>query len=89
MPQPTTNSWPFKIKVFPSADGHTGAAVAGAGAAEDETVVKEMPLDGLEVCGTTAPGDTEAVDAGVLSEVTLELDNDEVPLEVLVPEDAI
>lgn len=77
------------MKVIPSADGHTGAAVAGAGAAEDETVVKEMPLDGLEVCGTTAPEDSEAVDAGVLNEVTLVLDNDKVPLEVLVPEDAI
>lgn len=83
MPQPTTNSWPFKMKVTPSADGHTGAAVAGAGAAEDEAVVKEIPLDGLEVSGTAAPEDTEAIDAGAMNEVPL------VEVEVLVPEDAV
>lgn len=71
------------MKVIPSADGHTGAAVAGAGAAEDEAVVKEMPLDGLEVSGTAASEDTEGIDAGVVDEVPL------IEVEVLVPEDAV
>ena len=99
MPQPTTNSWPFEMKEFPSADGHVGGEVAGAGAAEDETVagkledagmlgaeapemaaepLDERPLDGLDVPGTVAPNDTEAADAGV---------GNELPLELLVPED--
>ena len=38
MPQPTTNSCPFAVKVNPSAEGHMGAEVAGAGTPNDETV---------------------------------------------------
>lgn len=47
MPQPTTKSWPFEVKVLPSADGHIGAAVAGAGAAEDETVADKLADAGI------------------------------------------
>lgn len=47
MPQPTTNVWPLEMKEFPSADGHTGAAVAGAGAAEDEPVEDELAGAGV------------------------------------------
>lgn len=62
MPQPTTNSWPLKMKEPPSADGHIGAVVAGAGAAEDEVgadkladaeVISELPL-GLDDDGVPA-----------------------------------
>lgn len=91
-----------------------GAAVAGAGVAEVETVaekledagtfdaeaseiaatelLKETPLDALEVPGIAAPAGAEAVDARVVNELSLELDNDGVPpigLEVLVLGDAI
>ena len=38
MPQPTTNSCPFAVKVIPSAEGHIGAEVAGAGTPDDATV---------------------------------------------------
>lgn len=91
-----------------------GAEVAGAGAADDETVadkladagmfgveapgmaaaelLEEMPLDNLEVPGTAAPKDTEAVEPGVGTGLPLELDNSGVPpieAEVLVPKDEI
>ncbi len=75
MPQPTINSWPFAVKEFPSADGHTGAAVAGVGAAEVETVAGKL-------------ADAGAFDAGVINEVSVELDSDGLPLigpRVLVP----
>lgn len=42
MPQPTTNSRPFRMNVLPSADGHMGGEVAGAGPAEDETVAGKL-----------------------------------------------
>ena len=41
-PQPTTNSRPFIMKELPSADGHMGGEVAGAGPAEDETVAGKL-----------------------------------------------
>lgn len=48
MPQPTTNSWPLKIKELPSADGHMGAVVAGAGAAEDAMVADKLGDAGID-----------------------------------------
>ena len=57
MPQPTINSWPFAVKELPSADGHMGAAVAGAGAAEVETVAGKL-------------ADAGTVNAGVRTEVS-------------------
>ena len=91
-----------------------GAAVAGAGVAEVETVaekladagtfdteasemaatelLEETPLDALEVPGIAAPAGAEAVDPGVVNELSPELDNVGVPLigpEVLVPRDAV
>ena len=42
MPQPTENSWPFKMKESPSALGQTGGVVAGVGTIELETVGGEL-----------------------------------------------
>lgn len=60
MPQPTTNSSPFRRKVLPSADGHTGGEVAGAGAAEDETVADKL-------------ADAGTLDNGVTNKLPLEV----------------
>lgn len=81
------------IKVLPSADGHIGAAVAGAGAAEDDTDSGTFDaVDALEVVGIATPEEVGAVDAGRADELPLELDNDGTPLvgfEVLVPGDEL
>ena len=42
MPQPTENSWPFKMKDSPSSLGQTGGVVAGVGTIELATVGGEL-----------------------------------------------
>lgn len=70
-----------------------GAAVAGAGAAEDDAATGTFDaVDALEVAGIVTPEDVEAVDAGVADGLPLELDNDGIVLiglEVLVPWDEL
>ena len=89
MPQPTENSWPFKMKESPSALGQTGGVVAGVGTIELETVGDELKdagtLDagvpdvtppreaGLEVPETAALGIPEVVDGEALNGLPLEV----------------
>ena len=77
MPQPTENSWPFRMKESPSAPGQTGGVFAGVGTIELETVgtldepPRETLLGGLEVPGTAALGIPEDVDGEALNGLPL------------------
>ena len=73
------------MKELPSAEGHTGAAVAGACTAEDETVTDKLADAGtfdVEEPETAAAGLLEETDKG-LTAATL------IVLEILVLEDKI
>lgn len=90
MPQPTTNTCPFEVKVPPFADGHTGGVVAGVGAVKDGMVGDKLAGAGVPapaIAGLvratgleglevpgTAPSNTEDAGAGLFSGIPPELD---------------